>query len=368
MKLHIFNPEHDIALAHNDRYFTPPHAGRELRADLGFIPALWADDGDMVLVDNVEYAMECVRHLKGFAHDVVFIGKDDISALVNGATDPSHPFNIAPWGWDKALCFSLERLGVPASCMPGDASLDAVRVMSGRSWANVLRSRLPIYNKGVIAMPREHTSVEDFLACYEGFYHRHAVVKSPWSSSGRGVRYFRGELDAQKVGWVRNVIRQQGSIMSEVYYNKVKDFAVEFYAHEDGTVTYEGLSLFQTSNGAYTGNIVAAEEEKWRMIAKYGVAKELTEVIDAIAVCLQQYFRGKYSGPFGVDMMMLADGVLHPCVELNLRCTMGHVALALSSGVDDPRRLMRISYTDRYRLRIIDTFENVINNSLVSYM
>ena len=56
MKLHIFNPEHDIALAYNSILFTPPHAGRELRSDLGFIPALWADDGDFVLVDDVEAA------------------------------------------------------------------------------------------------------------------------------------------------------------------------------------------------------------------------------------------------------------------------------------------------------------------------
>ena len=69
MKLHIFNPEHDIALAANQPRFTAPHAGRQLRADLGFLPALWADDGDLVLVDDVEAALEWVRHVKRYAHD-----------------------------------------------------------------------------------------------------------------------------------------------------------------------------------------------------------------------------------------------------------------------------------------------------------
>ena len=55
MTLHIFNPEHDIALASNLSNFTAPHAGRQLRADLGFLPALWAEEGDVVLVENVEY-------------------------------------------------------------------------------------------------------------------------------------------------------------------------------------------------------------------------------------------------------------------------------------------------------------------------
>ena len=56
MTLHIFNPEHDIALASGLANFTAPHAGRQLRHDLGFLPALWAQDGDAVLVENPERA------------------------------------------------------------------------------------------------------------------------------------------------------------------------------------------------------------------------------------------------------------------------------------------------------------------------
>lgn len=58
MKLHIFNPEHDIALARNDKYFTAPRAGRRLREDCGFLPALWADEGDFVLVGDVAKARQ----------------------------------------------------------------------------------------------------------------------------------------------------------------------------------------------------------------------------------------------------------------------------------------------------------------------
>ena len=48
MKLHIFNPEHDIALAADMERFTAPHAGRQMRASLGFLPAFWAEHGDLV--------------------------------------------------------------------------------------------------------------------------------------------------------------------------------------------------------------------------------------------------------------------------------------------------------------------------------
>ena len=78
MKLHIFNPEHDIALAANQERFTAPHAGRRLRTDLGFIPAFWASEGDMVLVDDVEAAIEARRHLSKFGKDVVFVTYADL--------------------------------------------------------------------------------------------------------------------------------------------------------------------------------------------------------------------------------------------------------------------------------------------------
>ena len=63
MTLHIFNPEHDIALASGLANFTAPHAGRQLRHDLGFLPAIWAKEGDVVLVDDAEQAARSWRKL-----------------------------------------------------------------------------------------------------------------------------------------------------------------------------------------------------------------------------------------------------------------------------------------------------------------
>ena len=79
MKLHIFNPEHDIALAANLSNYTAPHVGRQLRSELGFIPALWADDGDFVLVDDVPAAIEHIRHVRKYAADVLFVTLNDLT-------------------------------------------------------------------------------------------------------------------------------------------------------------------------------------------------------------------------------------------------------------------------------------------------
>ena len=72
MTLHVFNPEHDIALAYDNKYFTAPHAGRQLRHDLDYLPILWAEEGDYVLVENVSSAQQHALRLQRYGKQVQF--------------------------------------------------------------------------------------------------------------------------------------------------------------------------------------------------------------------------------------------------------------------------------------------------------
>ena len=234
--------------------------------------------------------------------------------------------------------------------------LETIRNLSHRHTAATLLPRLRM--EGTVGEMFECTTrdeVEELLARYGQL-----VLKAPWSSSGRGLRFLsvgRTPFE-QQAGWFRNVVEAQGCVMVEPHYNKVKDFGMEFYSDGQGRVNYLGLSLFHTANGAYTGNILATESTKRSMISAYLAETLLDDVREKICSGLSTVFNGKYRGSFGVDMMVCGshddDGfLLHPCVEINLRRTMGHVALALSPNDDDVRRVMRIDYTDNYyKLRI----------------
>lgn len=367
MNLHIFNPEHDIALAANKRRFTPPHAARQLRADLGFLPALWAEDGDMVLVDDVEAACESVRHIKKYVSEVRFVGGDDL-----GKIDFSMVPNLAikPWGWDLALKDRLIRLNKSLECVvPSDDTISKCRDISNRHYAaQHLLLRLHDKYSRVVGESSYCQTLDEALATM----HRYgqSVLKSPWSSSGRGVRYvLTDSADASLVGWMRNVLCQQGGIMVEPMYAKVQDFAVEFFVHGDGRVDYCGLSLFDTRGGAYSGSVCATENDKREMLAKYVDMALLDDVCRDIQTMLAEVLPGIYEGPLGIDMMAVAGRDvgfwLHPCVELNLRRTMGHVALALTPSISEPHRLMNIYYTDKYRLRIRNTTDNLLNTGMV---
>ena len=89
------------------------------------------------------------------------------------------------------------------------------------------------------------------------------------------------------------------------------------------------------------------------MFSRY-VSIDLVDAVQQdICTLLAPVLKDKYAGPFGIDMMIVAGERLHPCVEINLRRTMGHVALALSPTDDDILRAMRIEYVNNnYKLTI----------------
>ena len=345
MKLLVFNPEHDLALAANLSNFTAPHAGRQLRADLGFVPAIWAAADDFVLVENVEDAERRFLRLtrRPFGR---FIAKDLLCKLQFSAVDV--------WGWDLAIRAYLLRWGVEAVVMPTVTQIDAIRQLSHRRHAMQLLESLQM--PGTIGCASE-TDQMDIIA---DRLHRgeHLVVKAPWSSSGRGVRFMEGDMNIYDKGWVRHVIEKQGSVMVEPYYNKVKDFGMEFVSDGKGIVSYVGLSLFQTSNGAYTGNILASEDEKEHMISRYISVDLLKAIRQKICTLMGVLLKDRYAGAFGIDMMVVrrddGDGfLLHPCVEINLRRTMGHVAISLTEHCSGLPKLMKIEYNANvYKIKI----------------
>jgi hypothetical protein len=177
--LHIFNPEHDIALAANLSNYTSPHAGRQLRHDLGWLPALWASEG-YVLVENVEaaardFAMVMHRPFDGF------VDKHLLAKLIID--------HVEPWGWDLALRSFLIRYGVKA--VPTEEKIGVIRDLSHRKHAvELLRS---LTCDGTIGYSWQADLMVEIRQAIRN--HQRVVVKAPWSSSGRGVRFINNTID-----------------------------------------------------------------------------------------------------------------------------------------------------------------------------
>ncbi len=323
-KLHIYNPEHDMSLARNDAFFTPPKAALLMRRRYGHIPAFWAEDDDWILVDDVKNAQRMLAEEKKCSARVKFVTISDLSKI----NEASLPAEILPWGWDRPLVRRLLNANpLLAPLMPTHAQLDKIRELSSRRFASeeILPCLRSLDSSLVGEMSVFSSSLEELeqLVSAAGAL----VLKSPWSCSGRGVRMMGNSLTDSERGWCRRVLHEQGYLMVEPLYDRVLDIGAEFVIEKDGRVSYLGMNLFETSAGAFKNNLSLSPSERHQLLLSY-ISEELyNKVVGGIQKVASRRLSPHYSGPFGVDMMIVRRGnsyALHPCVELNLRRTMGH--------------------------------------------
>ena len=297
--LYIFNPENDMALADGKPGYTPPAQIQQMRRELWWLPQWWAKEGD-----------------------IVWNGEDRLKL----ADDTQ----ILPWGWSPALRHQLEQAGVQESLLPSKEKIEQIRQLSHRRTAVALLQELcdelPLdgHIAGHSVLCQSMEEVEEMVNTYNG-----ALLKSPWSSSGRGLAPFPS-LPQGGGSWVKRILKTQGSIVVEQFLHKVADFALEFWLDGTGGVEYRGLSLFYTNErGAYQGNWVAPEGQKLAWLAQYIPLQYLQDIR---AWWEERLRRFDYQGPVGIDMMLAEEGIC-PCIEVNWRWTMGLVScLAAEQG------------------------------------
>ena len=359
-KLYVFNPEPDLVLAEEKqgRGMTPPRAARLLRRDLGFLPAFMAMDGDWVMVDDVEVARQASAPFAQFLPDVKWVTPKGVERMPQ--REKLH-VECCPWGWDEDVRNQLLRIGMNEYLMPSQGDLVKWRRLSHRATSIGLLDEIVKAHPLAVGERIEATSLDEVRELMRQWHG--AVVKAPWSSSGRGVRFVGETLSENEEGFIRRVLEQQQSVVVEPHYDCVLNFALEFFVRERRTVPLEGISVFSNAGAAYTGNLLAPEKEKQAMLEKYVDALTMLDISYRIhrwlgnVACdgtIASPFLRVLRGPVGVDMMLVrtAEGIrIHPCVEVNFRCTMGHVALHVHQRTGGQFRSMAIKYEDnRYSL------------------
>lgn len=302
----IFNPDTEMALASGQASYTPPAGIRSRITRLALLPALFAPEGSAIATDEPEAAPASLAS-EAERRGMRIISFSDIRNTSG---------EIRPWGWNRQLVSRLGRDGVDAGRLPSAAALDKLRELAHRRTASKVNAML-----GCEAAAEFFDTVSALRAIS---VMGNAVVKSPWSSSGRGVIFSRLTPPGRLIDAVHGIIRRQGSVMVEAEAERVRDFASEWEC-SDGHASYVGFSAFATRDGgAYAGNMVDCEE------VLRGQCPQFTpEVLERQRMALDRLVAPYYSGPLGIDMLVDASERLHPCVEINLRTTMGHVALAV---------------------------------------
>lgn len=330
-----FCPENDIALAGGKANFTPPRQAA-LLARYG-APLMWwlgASD-DVVLVPSDLTAEEADALYEWESSVTACFGAGPRLLRSLGGVDVG---SLRPWGWSAYAAARLRKAGAPLRLLAEvTPQLEAIRLLSHRRSSVEITRRLAetvdFDRFGIPAgvIPQEVCDISEIMPLLEAG--NGLVAKSPWSSSGRGVVSSRDMRPEAFLRRCANTIRRQGSVMIENHHDVVADFAMLFESTAAG-VNFIGLSRFHNCRGAsYAGNDIATDGEIRRELSALIPGQLLEEVQQALRTGLTDMTGGCYRGPLGVDMLVAvrADGsrYLVPCVELNLRCTMGFVAHAL---------------------------------------
>lgn len=178
--------------------------------------------------------------------------------------------------------------------------------------------------KPEIETPKELFNVEDAMSAFSLDARRY--FKSPWSSSGRGIM-LTDDLAAKHVEpWIRGTIERQGSVMMEKAYSRRLDFASEWIC-KYGEAKFIGWSVFDVSRrGKYHGQRDGTQASLIGMIHD-STYQNPADIVAAQRKAIEALIAPFYNGPLGIDMLTTENGAVNPCVELNLRHTMGMLSL-----------------------------------------
>lgn len=383
MNVYLFNPDNDLALANYDANYRSPASARRMGQELTPLMGWLAENGDCLLfpertawqlpalyprvktcflpdltdefekdrkrLANVNYLRERrFTHADGKPADSYEknrrAGEKPVchgalrERFRNTVTEQLYatgllsPSQVIPWGWNPGLIRRLVNAGMAPSLLPSAEQMEAIRQVSHRSLAvrvlRRVREAVPADVKAILCGRSEEVGEETELRRLIERSPEPLLLKAPLSGSGRGLIRADGAYVHPVSGWCRSTLEEQGSVMVEPYYDKVCDFAMEFYAGENGAVSFKGYSLFETNvHGSYTRNLLMTDRQILSRIVSYGFSEsQLSEVRRSLEQALACAAGGRYRGYLGVDMMVCrTDGTfrLHPCVEVNARYTMG---------------------------------------------
>lgn len=316
--LYLFNPEHDLALANGEANYMPPESARIMVSDLALLPMWYAEPGSAVLASSA--------YNLGFMKEIQTLFPLSVELLTESELVSERELRVLPWGWNPALRKRMSLLGVSEGVLPDLEKMAQLRFYSHRSQAVKLLPKLRL-DEFFCGESWWMTASEEWRVFVERY--EHSLLKAPLSGSGKGLNWCKGKFTPQIANWCARISKLQDGVVGEPIYNKVEDFAMEFYSDGMGCVRFAGYSLFHAGkSGVYEGNLLLSDEEILHRLLGYVPLDSLSVLRYRLEEELSEWIGTAYTGYLGVDMMICLFEEkplyrIHPCVEINLRMNMG---------------------------------------------
>lgn len=345
-RIFYYNPTCEMAIANNHHSYQPPDRLKQFEKDLGEILLFLANQEDAVLCHN-----HPDREFLDFWEK---LGKA-MPQFVTPEQIKNHPLRgewvPTPWGSSKPTQHFFKTLDLRLD-LASQSLKDwkpahqhffsrATSVVFEREWLNgAIPDFCKLPNSPVLIRTKEE--LEQFI---EASQHQ-AVIKSLWSSSGRGIFMIKQpEHVIPAITWAMGRIRREGAVVVEPLMEKVADFSFQFHLSPNNTIRFWGINHFSTDEeGKFDKEWIHQPDifdhiKQDRLLPDDWVAQCATHLGSALQT---MQWHTQYEGVLGMDAMIIRadDGSLRVrcCVEINFRLNMGLINMALKPFFADNAR------------------------------
>lgn len=238
----------------------------------------------------------------------------DDPALCRALAGAAH---LQPYAVIPATTPLLARVPDSESELPPPA---VVQEVNGKAWSSELAAALGLPGAGTVVR-----SAAELAAAVEQLAGT-VLVKDPYGVAGRGTVEVTGPGALRRL--VRRIKTQEDAglhteLVVQPRYERAVDFSAHLQVRPDGTWFLRGLQGM--TNGGYRHAVShPVPPELPAELGRRGYPAVLEQVASALAAA-------GYTGPAGIDSMLLADGGWLPVLEINARMSMGLLTLELDA-------------------------------------
>jgi len=335
-----FNPTCELAIANGSFSYVAPKLLRDFEADCSILPFIFSKPEDYLLTEE-KLSAKFIQMLMEAGFILPSMKNMEEIASIN-------TFNkILPWGWSPSIHFRLSN--IKDQCSTNFKESPVFNWNENHKKLFERRSALTFLNKLLIDepldffVPMTHTgTLVSTVGEIELILKEHSalVIKSPLSSSGRGIQIIRKRnLSISNKQWILGVLQQQQYLVTEPYLDKIIDISFQFKITDAGKPEYLGFSIFETnSNGQYKSTLINPEIKH---ILTEEFNENVNEMIDKTAKALTMNLNNSiystwHRGFLGIDAMIYKQDnsiKLQPCIEINSRMNMGILTMHVEKHI-----------------------------------
>jgi len=332
--VHWFNPnaESQMLAQVSGKNYTANKIESAMEHDLEMLMLAWCRRDDLALMRKVP-SNEHLARLKAAGFDLPeIVDRND----PGDALDHRKLGGLRPWAWSPDASDQLQSIAEDVSSgVPWQWRAEVPAWWLSKQSGVWLNERLGL-SDGVGSYCSDLDAASSLIQHYQA--EGDVLLKAAYACAGRGHKRVKPcSADDEVQNWLKKKLSSHGGVVVEPWLDRVLDFSCLYEMHADGEVKYIGMTEIENdASGRFLGTKVFP---KWGT----GIDPEVAEFLfreagvmswyrTKIPAALSELLTG-YIGPVGVDAMVYrrADGslALRHVVELNVRMTMGRVALEL---------------------------------------